>query len=89
MKIVIAPDSFKESLTAAQAAAAICRGFAQIWPQADYVCVPMADGGDLAEAMDPTRMAVEIKAAAAKLGVALTEAQDSARRRHGIKRRSR
>ena len=46
MKIVIAPDSFKESLTAAQAAAAIRRGFAQVWPQADYVCVPMADGGE-------------------------------------------
>ncbi len=36
---------------------------------------PMADGGDLAEAMDPTRMAVEIKAVAAMQGVALTEAQ--------------
>ena len=46
MKIIIAPDSFKESLTAAQAAAAIQRGFAQILPQADYVCVPMADGGE-------------------------------------------
>lgn len=46
MKIVIAPDSFKESLSAADAAEAIRRGLAEIWPQADYVCLPMADGGE-------------------------------------------
>ncbi len=46
MKIVIAPDSFKESLTAPQAATAIRRGFAEVFPEADYVCVPMADGGE-------------------------------------------
>ena len=46
MKIVIAPDSFKESLSAADAAKAIHRGLAEIWPQADYVCLPMADGGE-------------------------------------------
>lgn len=46
MKIVIAPDSFKESLSAHEAAQAIARGFAQVFPDADYVCVPMADGGE-------------------------------------------
>lgn len=46
MKIVIAVDSFKESLTAPQACAAIQRGFAQIMPNAHYVSVPMADGGE-------------------------------------------
>ena len=46
MKIVIAPDSFKESLTAAEAAAAMQRGFAQVFPDAEYVMVPMADGGE-------------------------------------------
>lgn len=46
MKIVIAPDSFKESLSAKQAAEAIRRGFASVFPQAAYVCVPMADGGE-------------------------------------------
>lgn len=46
MKIVIAPDSFKESLSAKQAAEAIRRGFAAVFPQAAYVCVPMADGGE-------------------------------------------
>lgn len=46
MKIVIAPDSFKESLTALEAAEAIERGFKKIFPDAHYVKVPMADGGE-------------------------------------------
>lgn len=46
MKIVFAPDSFKESLTAAEAAAAMQRGFAKVFPQAEYICMPMADGGE-------------------------------------------
>jgi glycerate kinase len=46
MKIVIAPDSFKESLTADAAALAIEAGFRQVWPQAEMVRLPMADGGE-------------------------------------------
>lgn len=46
MKIIIAADSFKESLTAPQACAAIQRGFAHILPSAQYVSIPMADGGE-------------------------------------------
>ncbi|WP_040206746.1 glycerate kinase [Neobacillus jeddahensis] len=46
MKIVIAPDSFKESLTALEAAEAIEKGFKRILPDAEYVKVPMADGGE-------------------------------------------
>lgn len=46
MKIIIATDSFKESLTAPQACAAIERGFAQVLPNADYIHIPMADGGE-------------------------------------------
>lgn len=46
MKIVIAPDSFKESLTAMQVAEAIEKGFRQIYPHADYLKLPMADGGE-------------------------------------------
>lgn len=46
MKIVIAPDSFKESMTALEAANAIEKGFKRIIPEADYVKVPMADGGE-------------------------------------------
>lgn len=46
VKIVIAPDSFKESLSAPEAAAAIARGVKQAFPGAHTVCVPMADGGE-------------------------------------------
>jgi glycerate kinase len=46
MKIVIAPDSFKESLSALQVAAAIEAGFREIFPDADYVKLPVADGGE-------------------------------------------
>lgn len=46
MKIVIAPDSFKESLTAMEAAHAIEQGFKEIYPEAEYKKIPMADGGE-------------------------------------------
>lgn len=46
MKIVIAPDSFKESLTALEVADAIELGFKKFYPHADYVRIPMADGGE-------------------------------------------
>ncbi|RJX65315.1 glycerate kinase [Vibrio sinensis] len=46
MKIVIAPDSFKESLTAKQVSEAIATGLARVWPDAEFVMVPVADGGE-------------------------------------------
>tara|TARA_R110002033_G_scaffold4618_8_gene21897 strand:+ start:1171 stop:2340 length:1170 start_codon:yes stop_codon:yes gene_type:complete len=46
MKIVIAPDSFKESLSALEVANAIEDGFKQVFPNAQYYKVPMADGGE-------------------------------------------
>jgi glycerate kinase len=46
MKIVIAPDSFKESLSALQVADAIEAGMRDVWPDATYVKVPVADGGE-------------------------------------------
>ncbi|MEC1650276.1 glycerate kinase [Bacillus vallismortis] len=46
MKIIIAPDSFKESLSALEAADAIERGFKSVFPNADYRKLPMADGGE-------------------------------------------
>lgn len=46
MKIVIAPDSFKESLTALEVAAHIRAGFSEVYPDADYVVLPVADGGE-------------------------------------------
>ncbi|KRP76564.1 glycerate kinase [Pseudomonas lactis] len=46
MKIVIAPDSFKDSLSAAGVAQAIAGGWAQVWPDAHVLQCPMADGGE-------------------------------------------
>ncbi|MYM35842.1 glycerate kinase [Duganella sp. FT94W] len=46
MKIVIAPDSFKESLTAMAVANEIEAGFRDIFPDADYRKLPVADGGE-------------------------------------------
>lgn len=46
MKFVLAPDSFKETMTAARAAAAMTRGVRVVWPGAECVEVPMADGGE-------------------------------------------
>ena len=46
MKILIAPDSFKESLTAKQVCQCIEAGFSQVFPQAQYTHLPLADGGE-------------------------------------------
>lgn len=46
MKIVIAPDSFKESLSAVSVTACVEKGFREIFPDADYVTLPLADGGE-------------------------------------------
>lgn len=46
MKIVIAPDSYKESLSALAVATAIEQGFCEIFPTAEYVKLPVADGGE-------------------------------------------
>ncbi len=45
-KIVIAPDSYKESLSALEVAQAIEAGFRRVFPSAEYVLVPVADGGE-------------------------------------------
>lgn len=44
--ILIAPNAFKGSLTAEQAAEAIARGFRRVFPRARCVLAPIADGGD-------------------------------------------
>jgi glycerate 2-kinase len=46
MKIVVAPDSFKGSMTAREAAEAIATGLRRVYPDAEYVLIPMADGGE-------------------------------------------
>jgi glycerate kinase len=66
MKVVVAPNAFKGSLSASQAAAAIARGVRQVFPNADIVEVPVADGGDgtaeaLVSARDGTFHTVEVE----------------------------
>lgn len=46
MKLVIAPDSFKESLSARAVAEAIAAGWARVFPDAELLLCPMADGGE-------------------------------------------
>ncbi|MDN7145500.1 glycerate kinase [Liquorilactobacillus mali] len=65
MKFVIAPDSFKGSLTAKEVALAIKKGISKIFPTAIFELVPMADGGEgtvqsLVDATDGTIISREV-----------------------------
>ncbi|NEM46643.1 MAG: glycerate kinase, partial [Xanthomonas perforans] len=44
MKVVIAPDSYKESLSALEVATQIEAGFREVFPDWHYSKVPVADG---------------------------------------------
>ena len=46
MRVVVAPDSFKGSLSALGVAEAMERGIRSVFPQAEVVKVPIADGGE-------------------------------------------
>ncbi len=46
MKIVVAPDSFKGSVSALEAACAIEQGLRRVFPDAVIEKIPMADGGE-------------------------------------------
>lgn len=46
MKFVLAPDSFKESMTAKEVCQAMEKGIKKVLPDADIISVPMADGGE-------------------------------------------
>ncbi|MEG0679210.1 MAG: glycerate kinase [Carnobacterium sp.] len=70
MKIVIAPDSFKESLTALEVANAIEEGFLKIFPDAEYIKVPMADGGEgtVQSLVDATKGTIKLLTVSGPLG---------------------
>lgn len=70
MKIVIAPDSFKESLDALAVAQAIEVGFKRVFPQAQYELIPMADGGEgtVQSLVDATRGCIERVSVTGPLG---------------------
>ncbi|WP_137598173.1 glycerate kinase [Paucilactobacillus kaifaensis] len=79
MKFVIAPDSFKGGMTAKEAAQAIETGLTRVFPKANFVKVPMADGGEgtvqsLVDATDGTIFSESVtdplgKQTSAKFGV--------------------
>ncbi|WP_373897858.1 glycerate kinase [Haloimpatiens sp. FM7315] len=46
MKFVLAPDSFKESMTAKEVADSMEKGIKKVFPSAECIKVPMADGGE-------------------------------------------
>jgi len=64
MNILIAPDSFKDCLSAMEVASALGRGIQKIIPEASCILVPMADGGEgtVESLIDATRgKRVELK----------------------------
>jgi glycerate kinase len=46
MKIVIAPDAFKDCISGQGVADAIALGLAEVWPDAELITCPMTDGGE-------------------------------------------
>ena len=46
MRVLVCPDKWKGSLTAAEAAAAIGRGIRAAWPDVELDLLPLADGGE-------------------------------------------
>lgn len=62
---VLAPDSFKESMSAKTACEAMARGIRKVLPEAEIIQVPMADGGEgtvdaLVDGSQGTRIDVEV-----------------------------
>ena len=62
---VLAPDSFKESMTAEQACAAMQRGIEKVFKTSKFIHVPMADGGEgtvdaLVAARSGQKVAIEV-----------------------------
>ncbi len=70
MKVVIATDSFKESLDALAVARAIETGFKRVFPDAIYDIVPMADGGEgtVQSLVDATQGQIVRQAVSSPLG---------------------
>jgi glycerate kinase len=65
MRVVIAPDSFKECASAAAVAKALSVGWRRVFADAEIICVPMADGGEgtvdaLIAATGGTEIAVQV-----------------------------
>ncbi len=46
MRVLIAPNAFKESLSAAEVARVTAEAFRAAYPNCECICLPIADGGD-------------------------------------------
>ncbi len=71
-RIVLAPDSFKGCLTAPAVSAALASGLRRVWPTADILERPMADGGEgtleaILTATGGTRHTAQVSAADGRL----------------------
>ena len=76
MLIVIAPDSFKSTATAAEVARGIAQGVAEIFPQATVKQIPMADGGEgTAEVIAQTLAAAQSGPGVEKIELPTTDAR--------------
>ena len=65
MKLIFAPDSFKESLTALEICEILEQVTARHFPDAETICIPVADGGEgtvdaLLRAMDGRRIRTQV-----------------------------
>ncbi|MGH8119497.1 MAG: glycerate kinase family protein [Gammaproteobacteria bacterium] len=74
MKIIIAPDSFKENLTSREVATCIEKGIKKVLPQARCIKIPMADGGEgtVQSLVDATRGKICTKQVTGPLGNKIT-----------------
>ncbi len=46
MKFIVAPDSYKESLSAYDVSVAMEQGIKNVFPKAEVIKLPIADGGE-------------------------------------------
>ncbi len=46
MRVLVAPDKFKGSLTASEAASAVAEGVRRVYPESTIIELPIADGGE-------------------------------------------
>lgn len=75
MKIICAPDSFKGTLDAVEAAEAIASGVRQVMPYATVDCCPVGDGGD--GTLRALLVALHGEAISCRVGGALGEPVDA------------
>ena len=66
MKVVVAPDAFKGSLSAKDVAASLARGVRGVWPDARIELLPLSDGGEgwvdsMVSAADGTKVTARVQ----------------------------